>query len=295
MTRAVVASLLVLMVAGAVVSLLGCGADKPVPPIVIPGYEQSAVRTVFVSVTTTSPHHDDLGRIVRSSLKDMGLKPADSASNADASLVFSLDSEVYSAVYSGNGGYQGRQYSGVGLSGEVRLEAPGRVDGEGEIWWVSSEIVPPDQMINVDYSSAEDAPFAAAFAAPMLESLAYVWGPEAVVDSIRVWFPYTNMEGVTDWLVSAGATIVPRLLEMRLEKATSNEAYPTLGEMFDLDAIPPEYQSVVVRALISDLTGPHAESADSTLWGIAYTVSGSFDQTGWDIDQWTAWAESNGF
>ncbi len=299
----------ILVIGAAIVSFAFRGGTAPTTTttttelspasVVLPGYEQTAVRTVSVIVNASHPdlaadERPQLAEFVSYALKTMGLDLPEPGVQADATLTIDVEGRAESADYPG----LENQYTGANYAGTASFEVPGL---GSERWEVSGEVSAHSRAIRMgdSYPTPKDAPFKAAFLGVLLPMLTRVWGAEATIETIAAW-PLEAWYGpVGEWAEGVAIDITPRLLEMRSDVLLANDACWVLGHIVSYKSVPPEDQSTIVRALISEVDGG-SDPAETALKNIAIQLAADAHEDYMNMPdrsaaEWDYWADAHGF
>jgi hypothetical protein len=276
------------------------------PTVVLPGYEDVAVRTVCVAVhaeypdaAPTSP--PALDAIVGDALTLIGLTAVPPDGTCDAELAFTLRGRPLSKEYGTDAGWV-TQYSGAEYTGSAQFSVEGR---QPVIIDVQGRLDPPFTIFQ-EYPEPSDAPFGIEpLIVPLLTTFSQVWGPQTALGTLPMW-PFNMTTGVADWVAGAAPDLVDGLLEFRLEPddQVSHTAYLALGEIVAQKAVSEAEQSKIVRTMIADMDSSDHPAGDA-LRRIANPPTStemagfSEDDDGvlqpWDAEAWTAWADVQGY
>jgi hypothetical protein len=288
------------------------------PPVVLPGYEQVKVRTVSLQIndsypTMTADPATPPYETMKKRLEAMGLTVADPGQPADASIVMTLTGEALSAEYIGSTDQLRGQtyYTGARYTGTAEFGVPGL----GSKQWAVSGELGPSNTVAIDEESGLDptqAPFISAFYQPMVTTLTNVWGPVAFIETMTQE-DADHIDDVADWLYSVADQVTPTLLRML---PSAQEADPGsggtsigfgagtyLGRIIEHGSGSAQTRSTIVRTLISYLSGdPDQMQEASFLLHLAFQfanpgVSGAplVALDSWGPQEWTKWADSNGY
>jgi len=281
--------------------------EPPPVAVVLPGYEQVAVRTVSVIMNDSYPKIEGdpihpLDEMVVAALETMGLVAIDAGVDCDSTLTIELEGKAMSATYEEPEG-NFIEWSGAAYTGTIEFEVPGL---DAERWKVSERREPPKFIGAGSYPRDHDAPFNQIFLGPLLITLSDVWGPERTIETIGMWpeFYGAIRDGAGDWVASVATEVTARLMEMRISEEfgwnpmheTKDRAYQALAQIVARKAVPAENQSVIVRALISDLDNP-VSPASGALPELAVDEDGNtiLESYQWDAQAWTDWADAHGY
>ena len=288
----------------------------PSVPVVLPGFEETVVRTICVSVDHPYPAIDEadkppLDGVVADALEEMGLVVVAGQNGCDATLAFDVEGQALGEEYSFGSG-PATEYSGAANAGTAAFVVDGlealRVELQGRL--------DPPFMVSDSRPTPSDAPFEAAFVEPLLTVMGEVWGPMAAIETIGMWpqadFFDTLATGGADWIVEVAPEVTPRLLELRLVPTfrIHERAYLGLAEIVARDAVPEADQSSVVRALVGDMDSAEHYAGEALRWiatapfeGRAVTgpLPGYFEDGDgmilgpWDGPAWAEWADAQGY